>query len=968
MPSAWLRTLSAVLFSFALVAAGSAQQPNNPSQQVRSLNNQLLQVFSRLNSLQASSPSAATERSRGASVIRDRSAALEELIRQNPSQALSLAFSEDVLFRLKNAFPESASLLESTGEWEGPVEYWIEDAADLKTHRAQIRMSAKRETLRIHFASHEPPDLESGSTLRVSGVRVKTEVAAADGSITGSTINAAGAMCTPIGEQKSIVLLVNMPGAPPPDITPASVRDIFFANSGWSVSDFWRENSYGQAWAQGDVAGWLTLDANYTCDQTSQIRDAAIRAADSVVDFTQYSRIFIIVAGADNGCGWAGMGTVGCSWLNSPGDGTFIASTSWMLSSLFDRRDHGVKLAIHEGGHNLGLNHASSRDFGAEALGAPGVTGTLSEYGDEYSTMGQWSLAHYAAPHKQRLGWLSSDVQTVTAGGTFSIAPTETLSGMHALKVRRGIDDNNWLWVEYRNPVGIYDSTLPPIAFGGGLIHYEDPITGARSHLLDFTPETDSWSDPFLVPGKRWSDPYTNLSIAVDSASSNALNVRVDYGPLPCTEGSPTIDISPLNPSAYPGDGVTYTISVTNNDTAQCSPRTFNLSSLVPGWTTSFSEGSLTIAPATTASATMSKLVPSATPPATYSVDAVVNSKDWSVDNTANVTVLPACVPGVPIVNLSPTNLNVYAGDTAAYTLTVTNNDSAACAPRSFNLSSQVPAWPTAFAQNPLIVPASTSLSTTMSKLVPMTTPASTYTVDARISSNGWSDTKSVTVTVMPATTSCIMSPPAVSLSPSNPNASAGDVIPYTVSVTNNDSSGCSSRTFTLSSLMPAGWETAFSQSSLDVAPGSTGSATMSKTIPLDVAGGAYAINVIAANGNSSVEATAGVVVQTVSPPPSTFAISVSIAGGPFTKNSTVPITAKVTQNGVAAANATVDFKIAYANGIVATKKMTTDAGGQAVWSYKVGPKDPKGTYYVSAQAKSGSQTASSATTSFSVQ
>jgi len=900
-------------------------------------------------------------------------------------------------------------------------------------------------------------------------MRLGTEVAADGASITGAVTGAA-AMCTPLGEQRSIVLLVTMPGTPAPAITPSSVNEMFFASAGRSVSEFWRENSYGQAWAQGDVAGWFTLDANYSCDQTSEIRDAAIRAADSVVDFTQYSRIFIVVAGIDGSCGWAGVGTVGCGSLSSPGDGRFTASTSWMLSSVFDTRDHGVKLAIHEGGHNLGLNHASSRDFGSDALGAPGVTGSLNEYGDEYSTMGTWTLGHYAAPHKAKLGWLTSDMQTVTGNGSFSLQPAEAAGALHALKIRRGIDNNNWLWLEYRNPIGNYDSTLNSLVFGGGLIHYEDPLAGLHTHVLDFTPQTDSWSDPVLTPGKNWSDPYTNVSIAVDGASTNALSVRVDYGPLPCVEAAPAVSISPLNPSAYPGDNVPYTVTVTNNDSLACAPRTFNLSSIIPGWPTSFSQNSLVVSPSTTSSATMSKLVPAGTAPATYSVDATVTTSNSSTHGAGNLTVLPSCGMAAPTLNLSPSNPNAYPGNAVTYTVVIANNDSAACASRTFSLSSSVPAWVTTFSQNPLVIPPSTTAFTTMSKLVPASTAPGAYAVDVLVATNGWSASSTVTVTV---SAPCLAAAPTVTLSPSNMNAFPGDTVTYTMGITNNDTASCSPRSFNLSStlpnwvttfsqndltllplatasttmskIVPAGttagtysvgatvtsngsstdgsasmtvvapcvktaptvvlspstlsaspgdnvtytvtvtnrdaalcagrtfnltsslpaWPTVFSPTSLNLGPGSTSSATMTKTISLETALGSYLINARAADGASGGDAAASVTVQA---PPASLAVSVSVAGSTFTKGATVLMTARVLLGGAAVPGASVQFAMIYPNSSTATKRLTTDSNGQAVWSYKVATKDPKGTYRVSAQATSGSQTVNSVPLSFSVQ
>src|SRR5206468_1570611 len=370
-----------------------------------------------------------------------------------------------------------------------------------------------------------------------------------------------------------VVLLVTFPGVPAPSITPASVYDIFFGSSGHSVSEFWREASYGVTSASGDVFGWYTLDALYTCDQYTAIRTAAINAADPDVNFTQYSRIFIIFPSST--CGWAGLGTLGCSSLSSA-DGGFTASTSWMLSNYFSDREQGVKLAIHEGGHNLGLHHSSSRDFGTEPLGAPGTAGTLSEYGDVFSAMGSWNLGHYPAPHKKMLNWMAEGgtIRTVQSSGSFSVQPFELSAGtVQALKIQRGTGGTDWVWVEFRQPVGNYDNTLGLQIFSGATIHYQDATSGIHTHLLDYTTETSSFSDPALAASKSWTDPYTNLSITVTGATSSSLNVDVTYGPIPCVPANPTVTISPANPSVYAGSNVNYTVSVTNKDTAGCSPR-----------------------------------------------------------------------------------------------------------------------------------------------------------------------------------------------------------------------------------------------------------------------------------------------------------------------------------------------------------------------------------------------------------
>jgi M6 family metalloprotease-like protein len=449
---------------------------------------------------------------------------------------------------------------------------------------------------------------------------------------------------------------------------------MFFNTGGTllSLTDFWRENSYGLTTAVGNLApgtsgGWYTLDQVYTQDHLPQIRAAAIQAADPDVDFRQYSRIFIIVNGMEPITSGGGWGTLSCGLLSSA-DGNFNASTSWMRAPSFSDNIRGAHVINHEAGHNLGLHHSNSRDFGSDALGAPGVAGVVDEYNDVFAEMGR-SFGHYAAPHKYKLGWLTTRVQTVTGSGSFSIQPTETGGSVQALRIRRGTDNANWLWVEYRQPVTIYDTKLaapfviglPPNQtfyldaadshiYSGALIHYEDATTGNYSHLIDFTPESrtgstnplvpNDWLDPVLFGS--WTDSYTGVSITTSNPTASSLTVNVIYGTGPCVESNPSVSISPPNPSTKRGQNVTYTLTVTNNDTTTCFSKAFQLgSSQPPGWSTSFSQNPVTIAAGSSVAVSMTKIVPSNEAFATHPVDASATSGAYSGSGNASVTVKP---------------------------------------------------------------------------------------------------------------------------------------------------------------------------------------------------------------------------------------------------------------------------------------------------------------------------------------
>jgi M6 family metalloprotease-like protein len=458
----------------------------------------------------------------------------------------------------------------------------------------------------------------------------------------GTTL-AQNPVCSTTGAQNVAVLLVTFPGVTPPaNITQQSVYDMFFGTTGASLDGFWKEASYGQTSASGNVFGWYILDSSYAdCSRMDLLRDAAIAAAsNSGVAIQNYNRIFIVTT--DFACGWTGLAINTCTSLNSP-NGSFVASASFLNASWQRSQMEGAENAAHEGGHNMGLAHAQSRTFGAEPLGPMGVVGTLTEYGDPFSDMASSNSGHYAVPHKAEiLNWISSgtNYQVVQSGGTWTLQPLEVNpAGLVAIKIQRGTGNDSWIWVEYRQPIGNYESIWAP---AGALIHYEDSTTGTHTQLLDFTPATSGMYDSALMPGSTWADPYTNVSVAVQSATTNALTVSVSYGATPCTASAPSVVVSPLDPSIYPGQSANYSASVKNNDSAGCSASAINLASAQPpGWTTSFSIPSVTLGPGQSASIALGKGAPPGTPAGTYAVDLTASTSAATIGSAiANATVV----------------------------------------------------------------------------------------------------------------------------------------------------------------------------------------------------------------------------------------------------------------------------------------------------------------------------------------
>ncbi len=646
------KTTVALVFMLLIAATALPAQESEKAQKMRGLNNKLLAIHAQLQ--ESGKGSAGSLRSQAAPILAERAATLNALNAENPAEALKLAFSQDLLDNLKASFPQSAGQLESQGVWEATVEHFVFDDPSMTVRRTRLNMLLGNENVELHFAPGAEPDIHCHAIVRVAGVRSGNRLAGAGGQVTGSDVAAAG--CSTTGTQNVAVLLVTFPGITP-SVAPQTVYDIFFSPTGRSVDGYWKEASYGKAAATGNVFGWYTLPQTYTCDQYSQMRSAAIAAADADVFFPNYTRVFIVFPDP-GGCGWAGLGTMGCGTLSSA-DGSFTASSAWQLAAYMGSRDHGVKLSTHEGGHNITLHHSSSRDFGAEALGPVGSAGTLSEYGDVFSTMGSWNLGHYPAPHKVQLSWLSgSSVQTVESNGTYTLQPIEVSpAGLQALKVRRGTGNDAWLWIEYRQPLGLYDSAIGSQVFSGALIHYQDSTTGTHTHLLDFTPETSSWSDPALTAGKSWTDPYSNVTISIGSATPSGLGVTVTFGPVPCVEANPTVALSPANPTGQAGANVNYTVTVTNNNSSGCSAGTFLMGSTLPGgWVSSFNSSALSINSGQSLTTTMTKTVPMGTLPGTYGVNANAANGSFTGSGSANVTVVapPSVVVSVGSATYAP--------------------------------------------------------------------------------------------------------------------------------------------------------------------------------------------------------------------------------------------------------------------------------------------------------------------------
>jgi M6 family metalloprotease-like protein len=515
----------------------SAQSATDPAVRIRELNRQLI-------ALSVQRDFAAI---RARDTIRFRLAAFAELAERDPAGALSLLLPEENLAPLRTLGAAIASGLESEGEWSGPVQVVAED--DFVHHASRIHFSMQAGGERLRVYSTDPANLRTGDTIVASGVRMGrmllirtiSPVARAD---------AAASACTTTGVQHLAVLMVNFASSSiNTSVTNSASLGAIVNGGSHNLTGYWNEASYGLTSAAADVYGPFNLGADYTGSDYNTLLTDTLNAAASTVTFPNYTHIVIVMP--DGFPVGGGLGTVGCESFAAPS--TFTAGVVWVRADFMIPNDVGVCALAHEDGHNMGLNHASTESYGSVPLGSFGTVPVHNEYGSFFSLMSECFtynvttlLGHYDAQHKVALGWwVPSNYQTVTANGSFVLAPTETnTSNLHAIRVQRGVGNNFWLWLEYRQNSG-YDSTFSAFngqIYSGAMIHFEDPTNTTYigyTRLLNYTaPVNPDFSEPALAVGSTWSDPYSLLTLSVPGADASGLHVTVNYD-TPCATLTP---------------------------------------------------------------------------------------------------------------------------------------------------------------------------------------------------------------------------------------------------------------------------------------------------------------------------------------------------------------------------------------------------------------------------------------------
>jgi hypothetical protein len=204
----------------------------------------------------------------------------------------------------------------------------------------------------------------------------------------------------------------------------------------------------------------------------------------------------------------------------------------------------------------------------------------------------------------------------------------------------------------------------------------------------------------------------------------------------PCVHTSPLITFSPVIQSVQAGTTAMYVLGVTNNDNASCNSSTFSLGDSVPaGWTAALGISALTIPAGGTASTSLQVTSTNTATSGTYGIIGSATSavsSSYSGSASASYVIPGGCLRGNPGVTMSPAqSQSVVPGTPVAFTVSVTDNDGAACTNSNFNLNGSLPSgWIGTWSASALALSPGGSGSATLTVTSP-TTASGAYSIGA---------------------------------------------------------------------------------------------------------------------------------------------------------------------------------------------------------------------------------------------
>lgn len=453
-------------------------------------------------------------------IAKQRKDALLKLIKENPQEFLDNVMPTDE----KEKLPAE---VQANIESEVTVQAYLEvlHIDDFENKKAEYKFFLNKGNERLEFYPVIEMPSESG-TVQVKGYQLEDKIAAL---VTQDTIKylEAPPLQDTKGDQKTLVVLINLLDSPPPLFSKEKIKQIVFNGQ---IQKFYKEASYNQVSFSGDVIGWYTLPRNAIVDGNCKepifggdaSYDEIYRLIKKDVDIRSYQRLVLVL---NHECIYT-SGTVGkIEYLMSDQVQKISVSSIGSELNLIMGDTNGYSFEwsffdealVHEMGHNLGLWHANSWECGVGS----NLYGYCKhiEYGNRFDIMGYGSNSlHFNAFYKDILKWFDTNsILAIDKSGRYTLNPLELAQGVRAAKIQPPAFKKPIYYLEFRKKAG-FDSALNQLYAGQGGIFvnwirpyymtYSSGITGfffinePVSRLLDINPN-GNWDLVTLKKGEE---------------------------------------------------------------------------------------------------------------------------------------------------------------------------------------------------------------------------------------------------------------------------------------------------------------------------------------------------------------------------------------------------------------------------------------------------------------------------------
>lgn len=529
--------------------------------------------------------------------------------------------------------------------------------------------------------------VQDGAIVNVTGTAIDDQIMLAAPGTTATTAAiqtvVAATTPSPIGEQRTGVIIYNLTGQTPTYITPEQLRTAFFSETPQtpvSLNSYIKETSFGKAWVtEGGIYGPLTITSSLDCLTDTDLVFGQLAAQG--VNRADFPRWILV----GNSCG-----------NQAYANGLTLLGTEPV--QYFDRLK---TYAYHEFGHTIGVGgHANSLNCGTKQIDYLENCVHI-EYGDSYSAMGSLlgngsTNFQFNAPQKTFLSWIpQANVQKITTSGTYTIYAGETAqTGPQLLSIyKHDMSGTNsipkaYLSIEFRKPYGV-DSTLPINVTSGVTVHTHFGADNTVNYpkftrILDQTPGDDNWlHNKAILDGMTFTDPIVGVSIKQLSHTVDSATVQITFDPTICTRMTPLFTV--INPgNMYGGQTKGIEVSIQNKDDVRCGPSTFTVASVTPsGWISV--PTTITVNPLSSGSGVIYLTPPSNIVEGSYDVSHIVTDgtlTSHSVSQNLSYYVYPAVVTPpsedivAPTISINtPLNNAVFAGGTTIATSATANDN-----------------------------------------------------------------------------------------------------------------------------------------------------------------------------------------------------------------------------------------------------------------------------------------------------